>query len=178
MQVRVVDMDGRPVANMLPIATKQANAFDTPVAQGELTGTDGSGVLHVPSDQYVYVRAWDPAKQWFANNYYDVLPGNQAPDEALIVTMLPGATLDVEVMNADGAPVGAQPVGMMMSHPVHGPWWPSETSTDEQGRAKFGPIPPGRYAITIETRDHKSVDLVEQVLLPGKTTHAGPVTLR
>lgn len=176
--VKSVDMDGKPLANMQPIATKTPNAFDVPLATGELTGADGASSLRVPSDTYLYVRAWDPAKRWFANNYYDVLPGSDAPREALVVTMLPGATLDVEVMGNDGAPVVSQPIGMMMSHPVYGPWWPSETHTDEQGRAQFGPVPPGKYAITIEARDHRHVDLAEQTLLPGKTTHAGPVTLR
>ncbi|MBM3289272.1 MAG: carboxypeptidase regulatory-like domain-containing protein [Candidatus Hydrogenedentes bacterium] len=178
VRVHVVDMDGAPVANMAPIATERANAFDTPVAKGELTGADGSSSLRVPGDQYLYVRAWDPAKRMFANNYYDVLPGNAPPGDVLSITMLPGAQFDVEILGADGAPVASQPVGMMMSHPVHGPWWPAETTTDEQGRARFASVPPGKYAITIETRDHRHVDLPEQTLLPGKSTDAGPVTLR
>jgi len=171
-------MDGKPVANMLPIATAQPNAFDTPVAKGELTGADGAGSLRVPSDRYLYVRAWDPAKRQFANNYYDVLPGSSPPDEVLQITMLPGAMFEVEVLATDGAPLSEQPVGMMMGHPVHGPWWPAETQTDVQGAAVFGPVPPGRYTIVIETRDHRHVDLPEQTLMPGKTAHAGPVTLR
>ncbi|MCC6153114.1 MAG: carboxypeptidase regulatory-like domain-containing protein [Candidatus Hydrogenedentes bacterium] len=178
IRIKVVDMNGKPVANMLPIATTKANAFDVPVAKGELTGDDGAGVVDVPADQYLYVRAWDPIKQIFANNYYDVLPGSAAPSEELQVTMLVGASLDVDVMSADGAPVANQPVGMMMSHPVHGPWWPAETQTDANGRARFGPVPPGKYLITIETRDHKKVDLPEQTLMPGETSSLGPVKLQ
>lgn len=178
IRIKVVDMNGKPVANMLPIATTKANAFDVPVAKGELTGEDGAGVVDVPADQYLYVRAWDPIKQIFANNYYDVLPGSAAPKEELQVTMLSGASLDVDVMSADGAPVANQPVGMMMSHPVHGPWWPAETQADANGRARFGPVPPGKYLITIETRDHKKVDLPEQTLMPGETVSLGPVKLQ
>ena len=178
IRIKVVDMNGKPVANMLPIATKKANAFDVPLAKGELTGDDGAGLVNVPADQYLYVRAWDPIKQIFANNYYDVLPGRAAPIEDLQVTMLLGASLDVDVMSADGAPIVSQPVGMMMSHPVHGPWWPAETQTDSNGRARFGPVPPGKYLITIETRDHKKVELPEQTLMPGQTASLGPVKLQ
>ena len=178
IRVKVVDMDGKPVANMLPIATRQANAFDVPVAKGDLSGADGAGSLNVPSDQYLFVRAWDPIKQIFANNYYDVLPGNGPPIEELKVTMLPGASLEVDILGPDGVPVVSQSIGMMMSHPVHGPWWPSETQTDEHGRARFGPVPPGKYAITFESRDHRHVDVPEQTLLPGRTTSVGPVRLQ
>ncbi len=178
IRIKVVDMNGKPVANMVPIATAKANAFDVPVAKGDLTGDDGAGVVNVPADQYLYVRAWDPIKQIFANNYYDVLPGSAAPTEELQVTMLAGASLDVDVMRADGTPIANQPVGMMMSHPVHGPWWPAETQADANGRARFGPIPPGKYVITIETRDHLKVDVPEQTLMPGQTVSLGPVKLQ
>mgnify|MGYP003471764731 FL=1 len=178
IRIKVVDMNGKPVASMLPIATTKANAFDVPVAKGELTGDDGAGVVNVPADQYLYVRAWDPIKQIFANNYYDVRPGNAAPAEELQVTMLSGASLDMDVMSADGSPIANQPVGMMMSHPVHGPWWPAETQADANGRARFGPVPPGKYLITIETRDHKKVELPEQTLMPGQAASLAPVKVQ
>lgn len=178
IRMKVVDMSGNPVPNMVPVATSQPNAFDSPVATGDPTATDGSGTLSVPGNQYLYVRAWDPAKRMFANNYYDVLPGSETPKEVLRITMLESATLDVEVLDADGRPISLQPIGMMMSHPLHGPWWPTETQTDDQGRARFSPLPPGKYLITIETRDHRHVDLPELTLPPGKSESAGPVTVR
>lgn len=164
--------------NMLPIATRQPNAFDMPVVKGDFSGTDGITTLEVPGNEYLYVRAWDPAKRMFANNYYDVLPGNASPSEILQITMLKGAMLKTDIMGPDGSPIANQPIGMMMRHPVHGPWWPSEAQTDEQGRAQFGPLPPGRYGITVESRDHLHVELPEQTLLPGQTITIGPLTLR
>jgi len=177
-RIVVVDMEGNPVPNMIPIATKRPNAFDAPVAQGEVTGADGAGVLSIPTNQWLYVRAWDPAKRLFANNYYDVLPGEGPPAEEMRIMMLPAATLEVEVMTSDGGVAANQFVGMMMSHPTRGPWWPAETETDSVGRARFDSLPPGEYVLTIETRDGSQVDIPATMFLPGKPTRIGQVTVR
>ncbi len=176
--MKVVDMEGNPVANMLPIATKRPNAFDTPIAKGGMTGVNGLGTLTLPSDLWLFVRAWDPAKKLFANNYYDVLPGEAPPAEELKIVMLPGSSLETEVVGADGSAVGNQFVGLMMSHPTRGPWWPAETETDAVGRARFDSLPPGQYTLTIETRDGRQVDVPATMFLPGKPTRLGPVILR
>lgn len=176
--MKVVDMEGKPTAGILPIATKQPNAFDAPVAKGELTGADGQTSIVIPSDQWLYVRAWDPAKKLFANNFYEVLPGETLSSEQLQIVMLPAATLELEVMADDGGIVAGQPIGMMMSHPTRGPWWPSETTTDAEGKARFESIPPGEYSITIELRDGRHTDLPATMLLPAKATNLGPVILR
>ncbi|MDZ4860078.1 MAG: carboxypeptidase-like regulatory domain-containing protein [Candidatus Hydrogenedentes bacterium] len=174
----VVDMEGNPVAGMLPIATKQPNAFDAPVAKGEITGANGQTSIVIPIDQRLYIRAWDPTKKVFANNFYEVLPGEGFPAEQLRIVMLPAATLEMEVMAGDGGTIADQPVGMMMSHPSRGPWWPSETTTDADGRARFEFVPPGEYAITLESRDGRHTDLPTTVLLPGQPTRLGPVILK
>ncbi|HQH54054.1 MAG TPA: hypothetical protein PKY01_16600, partial [Candidatus Hydrogenedentes bacterium] len=54
--VMVVDLEGRPLANMLPLATDSPNAFQKPVVQGELTGSGGTSELSLPRDRHLYVR--------------------------------------------------------------------------------------------------------------------------
>ena len=92
-RVRVVNMDGQPLPNMMPIAAKQPNAFEKPIAQGALTDADGKGVVVIPQDEWLYVRAWDPTRRVFANNFFDVLPGNATQTDEMVITMVPGASL-------------------------------------------------------------------------------------
>lgn len=178
LTLRVVDGEGNPVPNVLPIATRQANAFDKPVAQGLLTGPDGFATINVPADQWLFVRAWDPAKKLFANNYYDVLPGEKPPQKPLDIVMYPAATLRVVLLGPDGAPLADQFVGMMLSHPSRGAWWPAETKTDTTGVAVFSNVPPGKYGITIESRSGSKIDVAETTLMPRQTIDLGTLTLR
>ncbi|MCX5757789.1 MAG: hypothetical protein NTU83_04655 [Candidatus Hydrogenedentes bacterium] len=63
-----MDLEGKPVRGMIPIATREANAFDEPLVRGEPTKEDGSSVFVIPSDQRLFLRMWDPALRHFANN--------------------------------------------------------------------------------------------------------------
>ena len=69
----VVDLEGRPLAGMMPIATLNANAFDRPVASGALTDEKGHSTFVVPrQNQRVFLRAWDPELKYFPNNFYEM----------------------------------------------------------------------------------------------------------
>lgn len=177
-RMRVVDLEGNPVRNMLPIATQSANAFEKPIAQGQPTGADGLGSLMTPNDAWVYVRAWDPAKRMFANNYYDVPPGEARQTDVMEIVMAPGASLRAEILDAEGKPVAGQFVGIMMEHPTQGPWWPDESQTDSTGKIVFESVPPGKFLITFETRDGRQVQVPGVALDPGGATNIGPVILR
>ncbi len=177
-RVTVVDLDGNPLPNMLPIATKKPNAFDKPIATGQPTGADGRGYVTVPTDDWVYVRAWDPTNRMFANNYFDVLPGKAETTEEMQVVMVPGAFLTAELVDGHGAPFADTQVGMMMSHPTRGPWWPAESKTNLAGKVVFGPVPAGKYQITLETAAGQQIELPEVSLPPGGSADIGPVSLQ
>ena len=94
VNIVAVDLDGRPLANMMPIASRQPNAFDAPLVRGALTREDGAGSLVIPAAEHLYLRAWDPDLKMFANNYLEVVPGAEIDLAPLKVTMAPGASLD------------------------------------------------------------------------------------
>jgi hypothetical protein len=177
-RVLVIDMDGKPLANMLPIVTAKANAFDKPIATGQPTGDDGRGYVTISGDQWVYVRAWDPVGRVFANNYYDVLPGNAKTTDVMQIVMVPGASLSAVLVDGQGTPFADTAVGMMMSHPTRGPWWPAESKTNGSGKVVFESVPAGHYQITLETATGQQIDLPDVSLPPGGSADLGPVALQ
>jgi len=177
-RVLVVDFDGNPLENMLPIATAKPNAFDKPIASGQPTGADGRGYVTIPTGQWVYVRAWDPVGRVFANNYYDVLPGKAETTDVMEIVMVPGASLSAVLVDGGGAPFADTPVGMMMSHPTRGPWWPAESRTNSVGKVVFESVPAGQYQITLEAATGEQIDLPEVSLPPGGSADLGPVALQ
>ncbi len=176
--VVVVDREGRPLANMLPIATETPNAFETPRVQGPLTGADGTSELALPRDVHLYVRAWDPAMRLFPNNFYEVLPPTGAATETMTITMVEGARLAMTLLNAAQEPAADENVGLMMFHGVHGAWWPGEGDTDAQGRVVFERVPPGEYTIKVKALASGQLEIGGVILPPGGETDLGPVTLQ
>lgn len=176
--VVVVDLEGRPLANMLPIATEQPNAFQKPTVQGELTGADGRSVLSLPRDTHLYVRAWDPALRMFPNNFYEVLPPTGGSTETMTITMVEGATLAMTLLDAAHQPAANENVGIMMFHGVHGPWWPAEADTDGAGRVVFEQVPPGEYTIKVKAIKSGELEIGSVRIPPGSETDLGPVTLQ
>jgi len=176
-RVRVVDLEGRPLAHMAPIATRRPNAFDEPVARGELTGPDGSGTVVLPAGQRLCVRAWDPALKLFSNNYYDVMPDSGTQTELMTLVMVPGASLRAVLVGADGAPAANTHVRLMMSHPTEGPWWPGRAHTDETGAVRFPALPAGTYTIRMETEDAGQLEIPQVDLPPGGRTDLGALAL-
>ncbi len=177
-RVFVRDMDGNPLPNMLPIASTEPNAFNKPIATGQPTGADGRGYVTIPTDQWLYVRAWDPTNRMFANNYYDVLPGKAETTDVMEIVMVPGASLSAVVVDRSGVPVADSPVGMMMAHPTRGPWWPAESHTDEYGRVLFESVPAGKYQVTLEIPGGQQIDLPEVALPPGGNADLGPLAVQ
>ena len=177
-RVVVVDREGRPLANMLPIATETPNAFETPRVQGALTGADGASELALPRDVHLYVRAWDPAMRMFPNNFYEVLPPTGAATETMTITMVEGARLAMTLLNAAQEPAADENVGLMMFHGVHGAWWPGEGDTDAQGRVVFERVPPGEYTIKVKALASGQLEIGGVILPPGGETDLGPVTLQ
>lgn len=177
-RVRVTDLQGRPLANMLPIATDRPNAFQEPAAQGELTGADGTSVLYLPHGQHLYVRAWDPALRVFPNNFYEVLPASGSETAPMTVTMAECATLVMTLLDGDHLPAANENTGLMLFHDVYGPWWPAEADTDAQGRVVFEPVPPGEFSLKVMAVSSGQLELGTVRLRPGGTTDLGPVVLQ
>lgn len=177
-RVLVIDMNGNPMANMVPIATTQPNAFTKPIATGQPTGADGRGYVTIPTDQWLYVRAWDPTKRMFANNYFDVLPGKAETTDVMEIVMVPGASLSAVVVDRSGVPIADSPIGMMMAHPTRGPWWPAESRTDEHGRVVFESVPAGKYQVTLEIPGGQHIELPEVALPPSGSADLGPLALQ
>jgi len=176
--VVVVDLAGRPLSDMLPMATEQPNAFEKPVVQGELTGTDGRSVLTLPRNVHLHVRAWDPALRMFPNNFYEVLPPTGNSTETMTITMVEGATLSMTLLDGAHQPVDNENVGLMMFHAVHGAWWPAEGDTDGAGRVVFERVPPGEYTLKVKAIESGELEIGGVRLPPGGETDLGPVTLQ
>jgi len=176
-QVRAVDLDGAPVAGIIPIATPQANAFDPPAAEGAPTDAEGRGALAIPTRGWMYVRGWDPELKRFANNIYDIPPGEGVIADELTLIMVDAATLEMTLYDAEGVAVADEAVGLMMLHPDRGPWWPAESHTDAAGVARFPNVPPGAYQLRIKAAESGMIELPTVTLLPGAVTDLGAVGL-
>lgn len=172
-RMKVVDLEGRPLVDMIPIATRQPNAFDEPVAAGNPTGAGGEGRLRFPSTESLFLRAWDPALKYFPNNFYEVLPGGGAIQEELTVQMVPAAALEAQFQTADGAPLANEEVRLMLVHSTRGPWWPARTRTSALGQAIFPSIPPGEFLLHFETGSGARIERGTTALPPGEIVGLG-----
>jgi len=177
-RVRVVDMDGQPLPGMTPIATAQANAFDAPVATGPPTSADGTSSIALPAGGWLCVRAWDPNRRTFANNYFDVLPNPGERIEDMDVMMAPGASLEAVLVSPEGNPAASENVGLMMFHPTKGPWWPGEADSDADGHVRFDCVPAGKYTVKLKAIHSGQIEIGDVTLAPGGHTDLGTVTLR
>mgnify|MGYP003735406325 CR=1 FL=1 len=176
--VTVVDLEGQPLAGMTPIATTNANAFDAPVAVGHATDDAGKSALVLPRDVRVYVRAWDPDRRYFANNYYDIPPAVGDRTEDMHFSMVQGASLEVRFVTPDGTSVANTNVGLMMLHPAKGPWWPDECDTDGSGAAVFASVPAGRFTCRFKAAGAGEVEIADVELDVGGHTNLGQVVVR
>lgn len=177
LHMKAIDLHGTPVAGMVPIVTRNANATDYPIANGEPTAADGTTTLTVPVAEHVYVRMWDPTFGRFANNYFDVEVGRNVPGDVLEVVMVPGASLTATLLTAAGTPAANENVGLMMFHPAKGPWWPAESTTDEHGAVHFPHVPAGKYTIRIKALESGAIGLNDVMLHPDARVDLGTLTL-
>lgn len=176
--VTITDLEGKPLAGMLPIATRSPNAFDAPVAQGEESGPDGTSTLLLPPGERVFVRAWDPTMSMFANNFYEVpgFPGEKT--QPMTVVMVPCSTIEAVVLDEQGLPIAGQEVRLMLIHATKGPWWPAQTISDGEGRVVFPNIPSGQFTIELGSRQLGVAELRGVPLPPGAVVNLERVTLK
>lgn len=176
LPVRVVDLAGNPLPNMQPIANRQRNAWDDPVSRGDLTNSEGWGMLALPPDGLVYVRAWDPSHRHHPSNFLSVhaIPGVEL--EPVTVTMVQAARLEARLVDESQAPVENEPAELLLFHPEEGPWWPARTQTGPEGRVEFDHIPPGEYRIQIAGPSGR-VELSDVPIRPGGSVDLGVLPL-
>jgi len=177
VSARVVDLDGQPVAGITPIVVATPNAFNEPIASGPTSNEHGESRFRFEPSGTMYIRAYDPGQVYSPNNYITVLPaqGGSIPEAQLVVAE--AATLQAQLFRSDGEPIANENAGIMMLHPVEGPWWPSETDTDAEGVAVFRPVPPGSYVIRLKTVSTNLTEIPETLLPPATVTDLGVVTL-
>lgn len=175
--VTIVDLEGKPLQDMIPIAATRPNAFEEPVASGPPTDEHGHSEFSIPSDQPVFVRGWDPDVKFFANNFYEIEPGPAAQTEAMTLVMVPGASLAATIVSADGTVKEGVPVEIMMAHPSMGPWWPDRGVTGPGGAVHFSSLPAGQYVVRVVAEDGSSAVLDEVALAPGGHVDLGRVVL-
>ncbi len=168
--------DATPLPGMIPIITLEPNAFDEPLAHGEPTAASGVGTLVFPADRKVCLRVWDPTLEYFPNNYFDVVPSEEDAATEGAIVMAKAASLHALLLRPDGAPAANETVRLMMSHPKRGPWWPSEAKTDGGGAVSFDRVPPGMFAVQLESPSGR-LRMEDVTLLPGESGDLGPITL-
>lgn len=144
--IQAVDLDGAPLEGMQPIATRQPNALDDPVARGPLTGLDGQTTLSLPAaESPLFVRMLDPRGQRFANNYVEADTSEGAAPRAMAIIMVPGARLEAIVAGPSGEPPTGETCVLTMIHPDEGTWWTGAAEVLGDGRATFPRVPAGVY---------------------------------
>lgn len=177
-EMTVVDLDGRPLAGMMPIACREPNAFDQPVARGALTDDKGHSAFTLPQGQRLFVRAWDPDLRMFANNFYEV-PAMQGTSTApMTVAMVPASQLEATLSGPDGQPVAGADAEALLVHPTQGPWWPARGATDGAGRVRFAPVPPGEYIVELNVPKVGTARTAPTFLPPSQSADLGLLRLQ
>jgi hypothetical protein len=163
---------------MLPVATTSPNAFEEPVATGPPTDAAGWSQLTLPPGEQVYLRAWAPNLDYFANNYFTIPAMDRDAGGEFTVTMARASVLRARVFGVSGAALAGRTVELMMHHPTEGPWWPSRARTDASGRVTFEPVPPGEFRLEFTVPGAGSATVPGAAVRPGGSTQLGKVQLR
>jgi hypothetical protein len=176
--MRVLTLGGTPLKGMAPIATYNPNAFDTPIATGSLTDADGLSSIRFPASEKVALRAWDPDLRYFPNNFLEVLPNSGTIQETLEIRMVQAGILFAALILPNHQPVSGEEVGLMLIHPVYGPWWPAESVTNDRGEVVFDRIPPGKFLLRLKVSSGPSVEVGETYIAPAEPTALGQIQLQ
>lgn len=176
--VRAVTLDHHPLPGMLPVITTSPNAFDAPVAAGDPTNERGESYVQFQSEEKVCLRAWDPELRYFPNVFHEIMPMPGEATEILEIAMAAASAVETVLIRADNTPAANENTGLMLFHPVFGPWWPAEANTDANGVIRFAPIPPGRFQLKFKAAGGGRLELPETLLPPGKTVQLGPLRLQ
>ena len=175
--LHVVDLDGNPLPNLMPIATLRANAFDRPIATGGPTDANGLGQLEFPTGHSLYIRPWDPTFRYYSTNFFEVLPAMGTETKQLDFVMAKGATLRATIYLPTGEPASAAEVKIMLEHPTQGPWWPDHAATGASGHVEFPSLPPGEFTAQFSVEGVGAVGIPNVVLPPGGAKDLGAVGL-
>jgi len=105
------------------------------------------------------------------------LPTEGNVTDLMEIVMVEGASLHVTVIDGDGDPIAKDSIRLLLSHPVEGPWWPSQSVTDDTGEATFSSVPAGKYIARFETESGLFRELPEVSLEPGGRVDLGAVVL-
>lgn len=165
--VRVVSLDGNPVAGVRPIATARRNAFTEPVASGPPADNDGRSYLYFPDDKTLFVRGWDPELHWFPNNFFQAVPGTGEVTGEMKLVMVRSAVITATLLRPDGEPAANENAGLMMFHPELGPWWPSDAVTGPGGEVRFAPVPAGAFLLKLKVASGGMLEIPPVPLPPG-----------
>lgn len=172
----VVSLDHAPLQGMVPIVTEHPNAFDPPSYRGEPTDEGGRTRFTFPADRPWCLRAWDPALNWFANNFLEVAPSDEDAGLDGTIVMAPASAAACLLTDAPGNPLAGRTVDLMLIHPKLGPWWPSRQTASAEGTVLFPQLPPGRF--DLEFRVDGAMRRLPDVLLPpGGALNLGTVSL-
>lgn len=174
-KITIVDSTGKPLEKMAGIATEKPNAFDEPIARGNLSGPDGISTIHIPRNKGVFIRAWDPILHYFPNNYFEIPPTDADYLEDMQVLMLEASSIEFQLFDKDDQPVQNQSVGLMMFHPKLGPWWPCDGHTDETGTVQFKPVPAGMYNLRLKTESGMILEIKEIKIPPASSINLGKI---
>jgi hypothetical protein len=173
--VVAVGLEGQPLPDIRPIATRRANAFDEPLARGPLTDADGRSHIALEGDDVVFVRGWDPNHRRFANNHWEILPDEAVGREALELQMVPGGILRLEALTPDDTPMSHADIRLMLVHSSAGPWWPTRGRTDGTGAVVFPVVPAGRWTLHLLGPGDEQAEVRGVEIQPRGRTDLGAV---
>lgn len=177
--ITLLDLQGKPLAEMAAIVTEDAKAFEKPIVRGSISGADGRSDLLIPRDRTTYVRGWDPKLGYFANSFLTIESGDAPLPADTTVIMAPAAQFSAQFYAADGAPLPeGTPIEILLSHPTQGAWWPARGKADAQGRLLLPNVPAGQFDLEITTEAHGTTRVPGQLLPPSTLTDAGVVHLQ
>lgn len=177
-KITIIDSTGKPLENMAGIATEKPNAFDEPIARGNLSGPDGVSTIQIPKNRAVFIRAWDPILRYFPNNYFEIPATDADYLEDMQVLMLEASSIEFQLSDKDNQPVQNENIGLMMLHPKLGPWWPCDGHTDKTGNALFKPVPAGMYNLRIKTERGMILEIKEIKIPPASSLNLGKIKPR
>lgn len=176
-RVHVAGLDGDPLPGMLPVATTTPNAFEEPVATGPPTDATGWSTLELPPGEQVYLRAWAPQLDYFANNFFAVPAMREDAAGEFTVTMAPAGAIEGTFFGIGEAALAGRTVEAMLHHPTRGPWWPARARTGAAGHAVFEPVPPGEFRVEFRVEGLGTASLPGVAIRPGGRTDLGKVRL-
>lgn len=139
---RIVDQDGRPVAGAI---TWLVGGDD----EGIRSGTDGTFTMPVPPAAARVLHVWppEPSTAWAGGIDHLLLPGQNAV--TLVLERLPRdrSALEVEVLDAQGAPLESARVALGRSSSRDALWHPATATI---GHITASDLRPGDWSLLVE----------------------------